>query len=193
MLRVVFVKQTAYGEQIMADIKQNREDPKDIEKRDANRDPITGTPGAHPVGVGVGAAAGGAAAGAAAGSVAGPAGTVVGAAAGAVIGGLAGKAAAEAVNPTLEEAYWKEHYTSEPYYETGHTYDDYAPAYRTGYESRVRFRARTFDEVERDLEADYNRRRGTSGLGWEKAKRPARAAWDRVERVLPGDSDRDGR
>ena len=35
--------------------------------RDANRDPITNEPGAHPVGTGVGAALGGAAAGAAAG------------------------------------------------------------------------------------------------------------------------------
>src|SRR5579862_6674715 len=56
-----------------------------------NRDPITGTPGAHPVGVGIGAAVGGLAAGAAAGTLAaGPVGTVVGAAVGAVMGGLGG-------------------------------------------------------------------------------------------------------
>ena len=42
-----------------------------------NRDPITGAPGAHPVGTGLGAT-GGALAGAAAGSLAGPVGTVVG-------------------------------------------------------------------------------------------------------------------
>lgn len=67
---------------------------------DANRDPITGAPGAHPLGTGAGAAAGGMA-GAAAGTVAaGPVGTVIGAAIGAVAGGLAGKGAAEAVNPT---------------------------------------------------------------------------------------------
>jgi uncharacterized protein (TIGR02271 family) len=66
----------------------------------ANLDPITGAPGAHPVGTGVGAAAGGIAAGAAAGSVAGPVGTVVGAAVGAVAGGLAGKGVAENIDPT---------------------------------------------------------------------------------------------
>ena len=65
-----------------------------------NRDPITGAPGAHPVGTGVGAAAGGIAAGAAAGSVVGPVGTVVGAAVGAVAGGLVGKGVAEKVDPT---------------------------------------------------------------------------------------------
>ena len=66
----------------------------------ANRDPLTGAPGAHPIGTGVGAAAGGVAAGAAVGSVAGPVGTVVGAAVGAVAGGLAGKGVAESIDPT---------------------------------------------------------------------------------------------
>ena len=62
--------------------------------RDLNRDPITGTPGAHPVGTGVGAAAGGAA-GAAAGAVGGPLGMAAGAVIGAVVGGLAGKGVAD--------------------------------------------------------------------------------------------------
>jgi hypothetical protein len=66
----------------------------------ANLDPVTGAPGAHPVGTGVGAAAGGMAAGAAAGTVAGPVGTLLGAAAGAVVGGLSGKGVAEKVDPT---------------------------------------------------------------------------------------------
>jgi ElaB/YqjD/DUF883 family membrane-anchored ribosome-binding protein len=74
-----------------------------IEHPESNPDPITGAPGAHPVGVGLGAAAGGIAAGAAAGTfAAGPIGTVVGAAIGAVVGGLAGKGAAESMNPTQE-------------------------------------------------------------------------------------------
>jgi hypothetical protein len=56
----------------------------------AHLDPITGEPGAHPVGVGVGAVSAGIA-GAAIGAIAGPIGMVVGAAIGAVAGGLAGK------------------------------------------------------------------------------------------------------
>jgi phage tail tape-measure protein len=68
----------------------------------ANRDPITGTPGAHPVGTGVGAFAGGAAAGAAVGTVAGPVGTAIGAAVGAVAGGLAGQGVAEEIDPTID-------------------------------------------------------------------------------------------
>ena len=168
---------------------------KKVKDKDANRDPISGTPGAHPVGVGIGAAAGGAAAGAVTGTVAGPVGTVIGAAVGAVVGGLAGKGVAEKIDPTAEDAYWRENYVHEPYYESGRTFDDYAPAYRAGYETRTRYynEPRTFEEVERDIEADYNRRRSANGLSWDKARTPARAAWDRIERALPGDADRDGR
>ena len=77
---------------------------------DANRDPITGTPGAHPVGTGVGAA-GGAAAGAAIGAIGGPIGAAVGLVAGAVAGGLAGKGVAETIDPTVEDAYWRKNYS----------------------------------------------------------------------------------
>ena len=66
----------------------------------ANRDPLTGEPGSHPIGTGLGSA-GGAAAGAAIGSVvAGPAGALVGGAVGAVAGGATGHAVGESANPT---------------------------------------------------------------------------------------------
>src|SRR5690348_15169584 len=94
---------------------------------DANRDPLTGEPGAHPVGVGIGAAGAGAA-GAAIGSMAGPVGTAVGAVIGAVAGGYAGKGVAESIDPTAEDAYWRENYQSRPYVESGSTYDEYRPA-----------------------------------------------------------------
>src|SRR6185295_7369116 len=100
-------------------------DPK--KPADANRDPLTGAPGAHPVGVGAGAAAGGAT-GAAVGAMAGPAGAVVGAAVGAVVGGLAGKAAAESIDPTREDAYWRENYQARPYFDAATPYDAYQPA-----------------------------------------------------------------
>jgi len=164
---------------------------KDVRKRrnrDANRDPLTGTAGAHPVGVGVGAVAGGAAVGAAGGTIAGPPGTLVGAAVGAVAGAMMGKAAAEAIDPTVEEAYWKEHYAREPYYKPGRTFEDYVEAYRAGYEGRTRYRARAFEEVERDLEAEYNKRRAANGPTWEESRAPARAAWDRVERIIPSEA-----
>src|SRR4051812_40023465 len=98
-----------------------------------NRDPITDEPGAHPVGTGVGAAAAGTA-GAAVGMAAGPVGAVVGAVIGSLVGGLAGKDVAEEINPTVEDAYWRENYTKENYVEPDASFDDYQPAYRVGYE-----------------------------------------------------------
>lgn len=151
--------------------------------RDMNRDPITGTPGAHPVGTGLGAAAGGMAAGAAAGAVAGPAGALAGAAIGAVVGGLAGKGIAEKIDPTAEEAYWRTHYAREPYYERGYTFDDYYPAYRTGWEGRSRYAGRPYSEIERDLQRDYQRNRGKSQLDWAKNRHAVRAAWERFDRT----------
>ena len=147
----------------------------------SNRDPITGAPGAHPVGVGIGAAAGGIAGGAAAGTLAaGPVGTVVGAAIGAVVGGLGGKAIAEHYDPTVEEQHWRDNFEDEPYYQEGRTFDDYAPAYRVGGEARGRYGDRSFDEVERDLAGDYERTRGQSPLEWDEARDASRAAWTRV-------------
>jgi uncharacterized protein YcfJ len=161
-------------------------------EKDANRDPITDAPGAHPVGVGVGAAGAGAA-GALIGSVAGPVGSAVGAVVGAVAGGLAGKGVAEAVNPTAEDAYWREQYRNRPYYEQSVAYDEYAPAYRYGWESRTRYAGKRYDEVESDLGRDWDRFKGKSRLNWEKAKMATSDAWHRVEEKMPGDADRDGR
>ncbi len=164
---------------------------------DDNRDPITGTPGSHPIGTGIGAVLGGAAAGAATGTVAGPVGTVIGAALGAVVGGLAGKGVAEAIDPTAEDAYWRENYKDRPYAGGDASYDDYQPAYGFGVDSYTRYKGRRFEEVEPDLSRTWDHARGESRLDWNDAKAATRDAWDRVsnavERAVPGDSDRDGR
>ena len=171
--------------------------PNTPDKGSANRDPITGAPGSHPVGTGLGAAAGGMAAGAAAGTVAGPVGTVVGAAVGAVVGGLAGKGIAETIDPTIEEAYWRENYVSRPYINKSYTYDDYGPAYMYGVDNYSKYPGRKFDEIESELSRDWQRAKGKSRLAWEDAKHATKDAWhrvsDTVERAVPGDSDRDGK
>lgn len=160
-------------------------------QRDSNPDPITGAPGAHPVGTGIGGAAGAAAGvagamavGAAAGTVVGPIGTVLGGAAGAIIGGLMGKGVAEQVNPTEEEAYWKDNYRNEPYYQENHTWDDYDQGYRVGYEGYGKYgqKRASFDNYEAEFRQDYEKNRGNSKLTWDQARLAARAAWDRHDR-----------
>lgn len=170
---------------------QNQKFDRDTD-RDLNRDPLTGEPGSHPVGTGLGAA-GGAATGAAIGSVAGPAGTFVGGVIGAVAGGFAGKGVAEQIDPTAEDEYWQEKYENESYYDNAANYDDYGPAYRTGYTGYAEHGGKTFDEAEPALRNSWESVKDRSRLTWDKAKHASRAAWDRVERALPGDSDGDGK
>ena len=164
----------------------------DQDSNDLNRDPISGTPGSHPVGTGAGAAAGGVT-GAAIGMVGGPVGVVAGTVVGAVVGGLAGKGVAEQVNPTAEEAYWRDQHTREPYYSADRSFDDYSPAYRTGYEGRGLHADRSFDEAEPELRSIYDANRGNSRLDWDDAKPASRAAWHRVEHALPYYANGDGR
>jgi uncharacterized protein (TIGR02284 family) len=149
------------------------------EDRDMNRDPITDEPGAHPIGTGIGAT-GGAVAGAAAGSIAGPVGAAVGGVVGAVVGGLAGKAAGEAVNPTAEEAFWRDNYNKEPYYEQGRSFDDYGPAYRLGLSGRERYED-PWTSVEPRLASEWDTNRGSSSLDWKGASPASQAAWTRAD------------
>jgi hypothetical protein len=152
-----------------------------------NRDPLTGEPGAHPVGAGIGAASGGAA-GAAIGAVAGPVGAVVGSIVGGIAGGLAGKGVAEAIDPTAEVAYWKDNHARQDYAK-GRAYDTYDSAYRAGI-SRYSD-GRTFDDAEPEIRADYESKGPRVGgrsledetaeqLEWEEARHASRAAWDRL-------------
>lgn len=124
------------------------------EDRDLNQDPLTGEPGAHPVGTGVGAA-----------------------------GGLAGKSAAERINPTAEDTYWRGNYEREPYYEAGRTFDDYAPAYRLGMTGRTQY-GDSWTSVEPRLASEWESTNGNSVLNWSQASRASRAAWDRVDMQL---------
>ncbi|MDB6025376.1 MAG: hypothetical protein JWM68_1599 [Verrucomicrobiales bacterium] len=160
---------------------QNEKDFNKDKRKDANRDAITGEPGSHPVGTGVGAVAGGAAAGAAAGTVAGPIGTAAGMVGGAIVGGLTGKGVAEAVNPTEEEAYWREQH-SRQWWGRERPYEQYQGAYRTGYEGYSKYgTTKGFEESEADLRRDYEKSRGTSKLSWEEARDASRAAWHKVQ------------
>lgn len=168
---------------------------KDIKRNpDMNPDPITGEKGAHPVGTGIGAAGVGAAATAVGAVVGGPVGAVVGAAVGSVAGGLVGKGVAEQIDPTVEEAYWRNNYRSRDYVESDYDYDnDYANAYRTGYEGYSNYSSQglSYAAAEPRLREDYEKQRGNSRLGWDKAKYAAQDAWNRIDNNVRGRREND--
>ena len=153
--------------------------PSGTDTKTDNLDPITGAPGAHPVGTGVGGTLGGVAATAIAGSIVGPIGTVVGMAVGVVLGGLAGKSVAESFDPTAEEAYWRKEFPNRPYADAASSYEDFDPTYRFGWEAHERYGAASWDDALPRIRADWERDR--PGFPWEKAKAPIRDSWDRLD------------
>lgn len=146
----------------------------------------------HSIGEGTGAVAG-AVTGAAVGSAAGPVGTVVGAVVGGAVGAKAGGGIAEAVNPTEYSKHFESTYRTAPYYTAGRDWNDYQPAYKYGYDTYSQYRGQRFDDVEPQLERDWNATKAQSRLGWAEAKGAVRDGWHHIERAIPGDADNDGR
>ena len=148
--------------------------------RDLHPDPITGEPGAHPVGTAVGA----------------------------VAGGLAGKGVAESIDPRAEDAYWREHHREQKYTAGARPFDAYALAYRVGYTGYSE--GLNFEDREADLRMEYEggpqkaeaevaraesrnvpdetipgtmqNNMSPYPLRWDEAREAARAAYERVRR-----------
>lgn len=145
----------------------------------ARHEQMTGEPDNHAVGTGVGAAGGAATGAAVGGAVGGPPGALIGAAIGGIIGGFAGRGIAEAVNPEIEDAYWRENYRERPY-AAGRKYEELQPAYRYGWEQRLHHADRGWNQAENDMERGWDKARGTSSLKWQEAKGATQDAWNRV-------------
>ena len=114
-------------------------------------------------------------------------GTVVGTAAGIAAGAaqaLVGKAPSgpKPVDAMAEELYWREHFAAEPYFDATHySFEDYLPAWRTGWEGKAKYAGRSFEDAERELQQDWNWNRSKScPLLWDQARAAVRAAFERT-------------
>jgi hypothetical protein len=99
---------------------------------------------------------------------------------GATVGGLAGKGLAESIDPTAEDAYWRQEYRGRPYVDAHASYDNYGPAYSYGVAAFGRFEGRQFELVEPELAGDWNTLRGRSDLSWDQARPAVKDAWHRM-------------
>lgn len=88
---------------------------------------------------------------------------------------------------TEHEAHYLRTFRDAPYYSSGRSWMDYAPAYRYGYEHYVRDRSRRFEDVEAQLESDWETGRATSRLAWAEARGAIRDIWRRLEQDTPGE------
>lgn len=148
-------------------------------KGSRNADPITDTPGSHPIETGIGAALAGAATGIAVGAVAGPIGAAIGAAAGAIAGGYAGKGVGELIDPTTEDNWLRDNFASRPYVKEGESYETYVPDYRYGATAESRYTGQSFDEVEPELRLEYDRSAAAKLRKWEHVRPAISDAYNR--------------
>ena len=91
--------------------------------------------------------------------------------------------------------YYASAHKTADYYRNDYDYaGDYQPAYRYGMQARANHAGREWDDsLENDLARGWDTAKGSSRMAWAEAKGAVRDAWHGVERVLPGDADRDGR
>lgn len=123
--------------------------------------------------------------GGAAGTVAGP-GTAVGGMVGGAAGGETGEDIAQLFNHEDEERYWREQHVREPYYVEGSSYETrYAPIYRLGWESRVKYHGRVYDDAAPYIRAEFDAMPGKD-MSWDEAEPAVRAAWDRADERVRG-------
>jgi uncharacterized protein (TIGR02271 family) len=107
--------------------------------------------------------------------------TKAGGVVGRVIDALTGRERTHRIDRDREDAYWRESFTKESGAQKGHRYEDYAPAYRTGYEGFSQYEPGTrFEDAEPTLQEDYAAAKPP--VPWTEAREAARSAWSRVER-----------
>jgi len=152
-----------------------------------NPDPITDSPGSHPIETGIGAVIGGVASGLAVGTLTGgPIGAVIGAiVGGAAAGGLAGKGVGELIDPTTEDN-WLRDYSSNERKGSPPTDEELASlrrAFRFGMTAQRRHPGRMFSAVESDLRNEWQASGETTP--WAKVHDAVRAGFDRTEVVRP--------
>ena len=82
--------------------------------------------------------------------------------------------------PDSEMQYWRDAYTSEPYFEEGRHFEDYCPAYEIGWTGYHDYGGE-FDTADCVMSTDWTVRKGVSSLSWEQARAASRAAWQRAE------------
>ena len=86
-----------------------------------------------------------------------------------------------------EAGYWQDEFGSRPYVPQGASYDDYGPAYRYGVETYPKYRDRSFDDIDSELESGWDRARGASRLTWNEARYAAKDSVERVRNALERD------
>jgi hypothetical protein len=92
--------------------------------------------------------------------------------------------------PQKEAAYWRGQHSKQPYAKN-YSYDQFEHAYRTGYDTFLKYPGKSFDEVEESVAADYDNAKPGSALPWDTVRPAVSSVWDRMAGIIgPRDPDR---
>jgi len=81
--------------------------------------------------------------------------------------------------------YWRDRYTSEPYYDNQLFFDDYEPAYQIRHTARAQHMIRAYEGIEGELESRWAKERGKSRLEWAQARSAVRRGWEEAVNLDP--------
>ena len=87
------------------------------------------------------------------------------------------------IDPEKEAAYWREQHLKQPYAQN-YSYEQFEHAYRTGYNSFLKYPGRKFDEVEDSIASDYEEAKPGTALPWDTVRPAANSVWERMSGVI---------
>ena len=94
------------------------------------------------------------------------------------------------VDPQQEADYWRGEHPKQPYAKN-YSYEQFEHAYRTGYDTFLKYPGERFDEVEESVAADYEQAKPGSALPWDTVRPAVSSVWERMSGVMgPRDPDR---
>jgi len=89
-----------------------------------------------------------------------------------------------------EAAYWREQHSKQPYAKN-YSYDQFEHAYRTGYNSFLKYPGQKLEDVEDSIASDYEKGKPDSALPWDTVRPAFNTIWERMSGIIgPRDPDR---
>jgi hypothetical protein len=94
------------------------------------------------------------------------------------------------VDPRKEAAYWREQHSKQSYAKN-YSYDQFEHAYKTGYNSFLKYPGQNFADVEDDIALGYEQEKPGSALPWDTVRPAVNSVWERMAGIIsPRDPDR---
>ena len=87
------------------------------------------------------------------------------------------------VDPQKEAAYWRKQHPKQPYAKNS-SYDQFEHAYRTGYNSFLKYPGKKFVDVEDAVALDYEQAKPGSALPWDTVRPAVNAVWERMAGII---------